>query len=77
MNNELNQTYLLVSLQEESEVVKQELLEIATEYSVIPYSVKGNSSAYIFKCNSENILFSFKERLFHQDLPITVETYTV
>lgn len=74
MNAKLNEIYLLVSFQENSELIQQEILEIATEYAILPYSAPNIDGAIIFKSDSENALLSFKERLSYEDFPISIKT---
>ena len=62
--------YLLVIFDDFNEDSIQEVLEIALEYAVRPYSSEVQNS-FIFEASSEEILSQFCQRL--TDFPISME----
>lgn len=70
MNETSKSFYLLVKLEHFNEDLQQEILEIALEYAIIPYSSKEENS-FIFEASSEKILSQFCDKLNYEDFPIT------
>lgn len=69
-------TFLLVSFKNDEEDLKQEVLELALEYGIMPYSCPEDSNSLILESPSNSASSSFNERLLHNELAVEVKKFS-
>ena len=74
--NDTKKTFLLVSFEDLNDVSKQEVLEIALDYGVIPYSCPEDENSLIFDAPSKNVLSLFKSKLLYIDLNLNLKEFS-
>lgn len=77
MSKTLEKAYLLVSFEDNfNENIEQEILEIALQYDVIPYTCKEDENSLILEIPSKKVLSHFCERLISEEFPITFKEFS-